>query len=158
MGRVKWVVLLIIIALIVYFIIPGRDDSSEIEAVISRVAASGREKNLNAVMENFSLGYKDEYGFSYPMVKGLIENYFEKYDVLDVEVSDIDTSFRAEEGGEKVAEAHVSVYVQGMKAGIPVALLGTSDAPERITVTLVKSSVSGWKIKSVGGINPPDAY
>lgn len=159
MSRVRWVVpLIILIALTVYFILPRKDDPSEIEAVISRVVASGMEKNLDAVMENFSLAYKDEYGFSYPMVKGFIENYFERYDVFDIEVSGIDTTFKEGEDGEKVAEAHISIYVQGMKSGIPVALLGTSDTPEMITVTLVKSRVSDWKIKSVGGINPRDTY
>ena len=150
----KYIIPLVILGvLLIYFIYTGGDETSEIEAVFNEIIDSGRNKDLEGVTEHFSLYYKDEYGVSYPVVKNIVSNTFERFDSLDGGYGNVSVSLGEDENGEKLAYANVDVKVTGIEGGIPHTLLGTEDTPDNITVTLKKSTFRGWKIIKIEGID-----
>ena len=156
MNVKKVVVLAILVALFLFLVIPRGSDPSEIEHVVGKVVAAGEAKDLDRFMSSFSHDYRDESGLTYVTLKGFVRRMFERYDSFHGEVSRVAASFGKDDQGRRVAAATMDVYVEGVKAGIPVALIGTSDSPKRIKVTLRRGVLGGWKIVSVGGIGTKD--
>lgn len=148
--------LIIIVALIIYFYFPGGDDTSEIEAVFNSIIESAGEKNLEGVTEHFSIHYKDEHGATYPFVKKIIQNAFEKYDGLQGSYSDLSATIGENENGEKEAAANLDIIVKGINSGESHNLIGSDGSPENITVMLKKSSFGGWKITEIEGLETAD--
>ncbi|MEQ9618336.1 MAG: hypothetical protein RIG61_04075 [Deltaproteobacteria bacterium] len=148
--------LIIIVALLVYFYFPGGDDTSEIEAVFNSIIESAGEKNLEGVTEHFSLHYKDGHGVTYPVLKNLTQNAFEKYDGFQASYSGLSATIGENENGEKEAAANLDIIVKGIKSGKKQNLIGSDVSPENITVMLKKSSFRGWKIIEVEGIEKSD--
>ncbi len=149
----KYIVLIIImLGILVYFFLQSGDDPSEIEAVFNEVIDSGRKKDLDGVMEHFSINYRDDYGATYPIVKNVVKNFFERFDGFEADYSNLAVSINESEDGEKEAVANLDAWVSGIRNGIPVPLLGDEDTSQNITVTLVKSKLGGWKIVKVEGI------
>lgn len=154
---VKYIIpILILGVLLIYFIYTGGDETSEIEAVFNEIIDSSRNKDLEGVTEQFSLHYKDEYGASYPVLKNIIENTFEKFDSVDGSYGNVSVSLGEDENGEQLAYANVDVKARGTRAGIPQTLLGIDDTPDNITVILKKSTFGGWKIIKIEGIDAAD--
>jgi len=152
------IALAVVIVVFLYLFYSSANDPSEVKAVLTRVLDAGKGKDLDGVMDNFSLKYKDEYGLSYPLLKGMMKGEFDKYDLFEGEISNLRVVFHKNEQGEKTAIANFDVYVQGMKSGIPIALIGTHDSPDKITVTLIKGVIGGWKIVSVSGVDERGMY
>jgi hypothetical protein len=155
----KYIVLaIIILGLFIYFFLWSGDDPSEIGAVFNDVIEAGKKKDLEGVTEHFSINYRDDYGATYPVVKNVIKNFFERFDSFEGDYSNLAVSINEGEDGEKQAIANLDVWVSGIRNGIPVALLGDEDTPQNITVTLVKSKLGGWKIVKVEGMESDEEF
>ena len=149
----KYIVLaIIILGLFTYLFLSSGDDPSEIGVLFNEMIEVGKKKDLDGVMEHFSINYRDDYGATYPVVKNVVKNFFERFDGFEADYSNLAVSINESEDGEKKAVANLDVQVSGIRNGIPVQLLGDEDTPQNITVTLVKSKLRGWKIVKVEGI------
>ncbi|MBI2485846.1 MAG: hypothetical protein HYW01_02600 [Deltaproteobacteria bacterium] len=148
----KYVILIIIAVVLAYLFFPSGDDTREIEAVFIKAMEAGEKKDLDGVMEPFSINYRDEYGATYPVVKNVLKNFFDKFDDFKGNFSALTVSINETEG-EKQAVANLDVYVLGMKFGIPTSILGDADSPQNLTITLKKSGLGVWKIIKVEGLD-----
>lgn len=148
----KYFFLIIIAVVMAYLFFPSRDDTREIEAVFNKAMEAGEKKDLDGVMEHFSINYRDEYGVTYPVVKSVVKNSFDKFKGFDSKYTDLTVSINETDEGEKQAVANLDVYVLGMKSGIPTSILGDVDSPQNLTVTLKKAILGGWKIIKVEGL------
>ena len=155
----KYIVLAIIISgILIYFFLQSGDDPSEIEAVFNEAIDAGKRKDLGGVMEHFSINYRDDYGITYPVVKNIVKNFFERFDGFEADYSNLIASINESEKGDKQASANLNARVSGIRNGIPVPILGDVDTPQNITVTLVKSKLGGWKIVKVEGIEADEGF
>jgi hypothetical protein len=149
----KYGIFIVIIAVVLaYLFYPSGDDTREVAALLDQALESGKKKDLDGVMEHISLNYKDEYGASYPVVKNVVKNYFEKFDSFDGKYSGLKASINETEGGERQGVANLDIQVWGVKSGIPTPILGDLDSSSNITITLKKSRLGGWKVVKVEGI------
>jgi len=149
----KYVIFAIVIGVVLtYFLLPSGDDTKEIEAVFNKAMEAGKKKDLDGVTEHFSINYRDEYGATYPVVKNIIKNFFDRFDGFDGRYSDLKVSIKETEEGEKQAVANLDVFVSGIRSGIPSPILGVEDSPQNITVTLEESGLGRWKIIKVEGL------
>lgn len=150
----KFIFPLIVLAVALGYMLfrPG-DDASDIEALFNKMAEAAREKNLDAVMEGFSLQYKDGSGASYPVVKNIIGKALEKYGDIEASYSDLDAFITEDEHGYPLAYVSVGVSVTATDNGEVTELLGSEGEPERINVTLEYSALGGWKIAAVDGLD-----
>jgi hypothetical protein len=149
----KYVILIIIAVGLAYLFFPSGDDTREIEAVFIKATEAGEKKDLDGVMEPFSISYRDGYGATYPVVKNVVKNFFDKFDGFEGNFSALAVSINETEQGEKQAVANLDVYILGMKFGIPTSILGDADSPQNLTITLKKSGLGGWKIIKVEGLD-----
>lgn len=131
---------------------PG-DDASDIEALFDKIAEAARAKDLDGVMEGFSLQYKDGSGVSYPVVKNIIGKALEKYDGIEATYSDLDAFITEDEHSYPLAFVSVWVNVTVTDNGRVRELIGSGGEPERINVTLTYSALGGWKIAAVDGLD-----
>ena len=152
MRRLLFPLIVLAIALGYMLFRPG-DDASDIEALFDKMAEAARAKDLEGVMEGFSLQYKDSSGASYPVVKNIIGKALEKYDAIEASYSDLDAFITEDEHGYPEAYVSVGVIVTVTDNGETRQLLGSGGKPERINVTLKYSSLSGWKITAVDGLD-----
>jgi len=148
----RYIIIVIIGAVLAYALFGPGDNTSEIEAVFNKAIEAGEKKDFEGVMEHFSLTYRDEYGATYPVVKKIVKNSFEKFDALNCKYADLKVSINETEKGEKEAVANFNTYISGISFGIPVSLLGGEDSLQNLTVTLKKSSFGEWKIIKVEGL------
>ncbi len=146
------VVLIVLVVLMFFFFFPSEDDTREIEAAIDEIMIAGREKDLEGVMDHFSIHYRDEYGATYPVVKNVIMHFFSNYEGFEGNYSDLKVSIN-DSNEEKVAVASLDVYVSGVKAGQIFPIVGSELSPENIIVTLEKTTLGAWKIKEIEGIS-----
>ncbi|HML94786.1 MAG TPA: hypothetical protein PKC29_05090 [Thermodesulfobacteriota bacterium] len=152
MRRFLFPLIVLAVALGYMMFRPG-DDPSDIEELFDRMAEAARAKDLEGVMEGFSLQYKDGSGASYPVVKNIVSETFEKYGEIDAAYSDFEAFLSADEHGNPEAYISVGVVVTAADNGETRELLGSPGRPERINVTLKYSAISGWKIDAVEGLD-----
>ena len=143
----------IIVVLIVYFFALSGDDSSEIEGVFDDIIESAREKDQEGVLGHFSIHYQDDNGYNYLVIKRVLENEFQQFDSIDGSYERVSVVISEDENGEKIATAKASVKASGVRGGVPKNLLGTEDSFDDITVTLKKSTLGGWKIIEIDGVD-----
>ncbi|MCL4245539.1 MAG: hypothetical protein KJ002_10480 [Candidatus Dadabacteria bacterium] len=136
-----------------YMIFRPGGDAGDIEVLFNEMTEAARAKDLEGVMEGFSLQYKDSSGASYPVVKNIVAKTFEKYGAIDASYSDLDAFITEDEHGYPEAYVSVGVNVTVTDNGETRQLLGSGGEPERINVTLKYSSLSGWKIDAVDGLD-----
>jgi hypothetical protein len=155
----KYIILILIIAAtLTYLFFPSGDDTQEIEAVIQKAMEAGKKKDLEGMMEHFSIEYRDSYGATYPVVKNIIKTFFDKFDSLDGKYSDLKVSMDETEEGEKRAIANFDMYISGIRSDIPTDILGSADSPKNLTLTLKKSKLRGWKIIKVEGTESEEGF
>jgi hypothetical protein len=155
----KYIILILIIAAtLTYLFFPSGDDTREIEAVIQKAMEAGKKKDLESMMEHFSIEYRDSYGTTYPVVKNIIKTFFDKFDSFDGKYSDLKVSMDETEEGEKRAVANFDMYISGIRSDIPTDILGNADSPKNLTLTLKKSKLRGWKIIKVEGIESEEGF
>jgi len=139
--------------LLIYFIFTGGDETSEIETVFNEIIESVRKKDQEGVLEHFSIHYRDERGYNYLVIKKVVESTFQEFDSLDGSYGNISASLSEDENGEMLAYTKIGVKVRGVKRGIPETLLGSDDSYDNIIVTLKKSTLGGWKIINIEGVD-----
>ncbi|MER3446136.1 MAG: hypothetical protein C4291_04530 [Candidatus Dadabacteria bacterium] len=64
---------------------------------------AGKKKDLDGVMEHFSIEYRDDYSTTYPVVKNIIKNIFAGFDGFDGKYSDLKVSMNETGEAEKRA-------------------------------------------------------
>ncbi|MBI4228259.1 MAG: hypothetical protein HY693_00920 [Deltaproteobacteria bacterium] len=144
-------ILIVLVVLIAFFLLPTEDDTREIESMFDEVMMAGRKKDLEGVMDHFSIHYRDENGATYPVVKNIIMNFFSNYDGFDCNYSDLKVSIN-DSDEEEMAVANLDFYVSGIKTGKSFPIIGNELLPENIIVTLEKTTLGAWKIKEVEGV------
>lgn len=152
----KYIIPIIIIAvLIFYFFLPAtkdKDASSEIELLLNNLIESGERKDIDVVMEYFSPEYTDSDNRTYSVIKTIIENAFERFDVIDGGYSDLIVSTKENENGETETAANLNIWIQGIRSGTPYKLIGSENDPQNIDIGFESVMFGGWKILSVEGI------
>ena len=142
---------IVLVVLILLFYLPSGDDTREIESTIDEIMMAGRKKDLDGVMDHFSVHYRDENGATYPVVKSVIMNFFSNYEGFDCNYSNLKVSIN-DSDEEQVAVASLEFYVSGIKAGGLFPIIGSESLPENIIVTLEKTTLGAWKIKEIEGV------
>jgi len=144
--------ILLIGALLFYFFLPASEDkdaSSKIETLLNNLIESGERKDVNVVMEYFSPDYKDASGRTYPVIRNIIKNAFERFDVIEGGYSDLIVSTRENGNGEAETTANLNIWIKGIKKSTPYALIGTKDNPQNINIVFESFMLGGWKILNV---------
>jgi hypothetical protein len=154
----KYIVLIIVIAILAYLFLPSRDDSREIGTVIHEIMEAGKKKDLDGIMKRFSIEYRDDYGTTYPVVKNIIKNFFDRFSSFDGKYSNLKVSVNETEEGEKRAVANLDMYISGINSDTVSAILGSEESPKNLTVTLKKSKLTGWNIVKVEGVEQEDRF
>jgi len=148
--------ILLIGVLLFYFFLPAsndKDDSGKIEILLNNLIESGERKDLNVVMEYFSHDYKDASGRTYPVIKNIIKNAFDRFDDLEGGYSDLIVSTRENGNGEKETTANLNIWVKGIRASTPYALIGTQENPRNVNIVFESFMLGGWKILNVEGLD-----
>ncbi len=143
--------LIVLVVLIMIFFLSSGEDTREIESTIDEIMMAGRKKDIDGVMDHFSIHYRDENGATYPVVKGIVTNFFSIYDGFDCNYSALKVSIN-DSGEEQVAVASLDFYVSGIKTGKSFPIIGSELSPENIIVTLEKTTLRAWKIKEIEGV------
>lgn len=148
----KYIIPIILIGvLLFYFFLSASkdiDDSSKISILLDNLIKSGERKDLNIVMEYFSPDYKDASGRTYPVIKNIIKNAFDRFDVVEGGYSDLIVSIR-----ENETTANLNIWIKGVRKSTPYALIGTEDNPQNINIVLESFMLGGWKILDVEGLD-----
>jgi hypothetical protein len=148
----KYIIPIILIGvLLFYFSLPASkdiDDSSKISILLDNLIKSGERKDLNIVMEYFSPDYKDASGRTYPVIKNIIKNAFDRFDVVEGGYSDLIVSIR-----ENETTANLNIWIKGVRKSTPYALIGTEDNPQNINIVLESFMLGGWEILDVEGLD-----
>jgi len=145
------VLVIVVIALLVFFLCRSTDDTSEISGVIDQMVEAGEKGMQGDLMEHVSIEYKDDYGASYLVVKNVVENFFQKFSKFDTDYKNLAVSIDNSENGDKTAVANLDIHIIGYRSGTPVDILGSEDSYQNITVELKKSKLLGWKITKAEG-------
>jgi len=145
--------LILVAALLVYFFYPGDVNTVEIEGTIKDLVASARHKDPEGFIDHFSIHYKDEYGATYPTLKQVIMNAFDKYESFDADYSNLSVVMSKNEEGHHEASAKVEITITGVQSGVSHHLIGDPESPDKIIITLKKVPLKGWKITKVEGID-----
>jgi hypothetical protein len=149
----KYTIFIIIVTLVlIYFFFPSGDDSREIEIVIQKTMAAGKKKDLEGMMKYFSIDYRDDYGLNYYIVKNIIKTFLDRFDSFNGKYSDLKVSMNETKEGEKQAVANLDIAISGVRSGFATDILGSTDSPKNLTVTLTKSRLTGWEIVKVEGV------
>lgn len=149
----KKIVLILIVAvvLMLFFFLPSEDDTGEIKSGIDEIMIAGRKKDLDGVMDHFSIHYRDENGATYPVVKSIVMDFFSNYEGFDCDYTGLKVSIN-DSDEEQVAVASLDFYVSGIKSGKLFPIIGSQSLPESIIVTFEKTSLGAWKIKGIEGV------
>jgi len=120
-----------------------------IRAVLSDSVAAVEAKDLDRIMYHVSLQYRDEQGFAYLPIKRLIQTAFDRFDGLDVRLTDIKIDIQK---NQALAQANLEVLVasQSKKS----SLIGGRQEPVPIRITLASEALK-WKVLSVNGFKLP---
>lgn len=145
------VILIVSVVLMLVFFLRSEDDTREIESSVDEIMVACRKKDLDGVMDHFSIHYRDENGATYPVVKSVVMDFFSKYEGFDCDYSDLKVSIN-DSDEEQVAVASLDFYVSGIKTGKLFPIIGSESLPENIIVTLQKTSLGAWKIKEIEGV------
>jgi len=153
----KYIIPIVVIGILLfYFFLPAsndNDDSSNISIALNNLIRSGERKDLNVAMEYFSHDYKDASGRTYPVIRNIAKNAFDRFDVLEGGYSDLIVSTRENGNGEAETMANLNIWIIGIKKNTPYALIGTKDNPQNINIVFEKFMLGGWKILNVEGLD-----
>ncbi len=149
----------IVLALLGYMFFRSSDDTSQIEALFNEMIEAAANKDPEAITDKFSLHYKDDNGASYPVIKNIIKKAFEKFDTVGGSYENIFVTLSESADGKAVAVANIDIEAFATKSGVTQSLMGRDGDPDNITVTLEKSTLGGWKITKIEGVeNIEDRY
>ena len=153
--KIKTAIILLVIILAFIFLREDKTNDELFLKIFNEMADSANKKNLEEIMDHFSLHYTDEFGANYFFVKSIIEKTLQRYDSFEAEIKNL-TSSKIEEEGNKQAIVNADFQVFGIKRNIPVPLIGTENGFDNITITFNKTKLRNWKIKEVEGLSDYD--
>ena len=145
------VLVIVIIALLVFYLCRSTDDTSEISEVLNQMVEAGEKGMQGDLMDHVSIEYRDDYGASYLVVKNVVDNFFQKFSNFDTKFNNLAVSLDTSESGDKTAVANLDIHIIGYRSGAPVDILGTEDSYQNVTLELKKTKLLGWKITKAEG-------
>lgn len=149
----KVLISILALSVLAWFLFSGGKNGDEyFNNYFSKMVKAGEEEDTDKFMDNFSLHYKDDYGLNYIVVKNLVKNVFENYDMVQGEFSNLSSSISKDSEGKEIATVNMDVTATADKNGIEKGILGFDSTPDNITIYLEKSTLGSWKIVSVEGI------
>jgi len=153
----KYIIPIVVIAILLfYFFLPASNDndvSSKISILLNNLIESGERKDVDVVMEYFSPDYKDDSGRTYPVIRNIIKNAFDRFDVIQGGYSDLIVSTRENAKGETETTANLNIWIKGIRESTPYTLIGTQDNPQNINIVFESFMLGGWKILNVEGLD-----
>ncbi len=144
----KALILLPVLLLIFILFLRNDGDDKLFTSHFSTMVKAAESKDLEKFMDFFSVHYKDDRGYNYIIIRGIVKNAFGEFETLKGSFSSL-TSSVEKQGEKQSATINMNVQATGVKAGIEVGILGLSDTPKNITVYLEKSRFEKWKIVKI---------
>lgn len=137
--------LLILSPIIIYFLWPS--DESRIKKLIKEGAAAIEKKEMDKVMSKVSFNYYDDYGFTYILIKKLLEDQFRTMSDIKVEYENLKITVKKDSA---IADLDVRVIATiGNETGY---IIGDIKKPMHLKFTLEKERVK-WLVIKTEGLN-----
>lgn len=141
----------VLAAVLAFLILRGLFVSEEDR--IKKVLMDGKEaierEDLKGVMDHISLFYRDDYGFTYLRIKGLLQRLFEEFDDIKIYVERMEVD--VEEEGRATAWLLTWATARGKEGTGYIACSGQQ--PCQVKVELQKGK-TGWKVTRTTGVEP----
>ena len=136
--------LLILSPIIIYFLWPS--DESRIKKLIKEGAAAIEKKEIDKVMSKVSFNYYDDYGFTYILIKKLLEDQFRTMSDIKVEYENLKITVKKDSA---IADLDVRVIATiGNETGY---IIGDIKKPVHLKFTLEKERVK-WLVMKIEGL------
>lgn len=136
--------LLILSPIIIYFLWPS--DESRIKKLIKEGAAAIEKKEIDKVMSKVSFNYYDDYGFTYILIKKLLEDQFRTMSDMKVEYENLKITVKKDSA---IADLDVRVIATiGNETGY---IIGDIKKPMHLKFTLEKERVK-WLVMKIEGL------
>lgn len=136
--------LLILSPIIIYFLWPS--DESRIKKLIKEGAAAIEKKEMDKVMSKVSFNYYDDYGFTYILIKKLLEDQFRTMSDVKVEYENLKITV---EKDSAIADLDVRVIATiGNETGY---IIGDIKKPVHLKFNLEKERVK-WLMMKIEGL------
>jgi hypothetical protein len=116
------------------------DKTKAVTRLLEDGAAALECEDLDRLDKLISLYYKDDFGFTYPSMRGNFSYVFREYDGIT-----ISRTTNAIVIGRDSCIARVSVWVRGTWLGKPSDIVGTENAYEPVDIYCVKEFFR-WKV------------
>ena len=138
--------LLILSPIIIYFLWPS--DESRIKKLIKEGAAAIEKKEIDKVMSKVSFNYYDDYGFTYILIKKLLEDQFRTMSDIKVEYENLKITVKKDSA---IADLDVRVIATiGNETGY---IIGDIKKPMHLKFNLEKERVK-WLVTKTEGLKP----
>lgn len=148
------ILIVVVLVFILVFRCQGKRDHAYFESFISEMERAEKEKNYEDFTDFFSLSYRDENGLNYLYIKNITKRYFDKYERFSSSQSINSVSdFYRDETDNELVDINLDVRVTGFVNGIPADLIGSSNNPDNLTITLRRSVTGSWKVVSISGVD-----
>lgn len=136
--------LLILSPIIIYFLWPS--DESRIKKLIKEGAAAIEKKEIDKVMSKVSFNYQDDYGFTYILIKKLLEDQFRTMSDIKVEYENLKITVKKDSA---IADLDVRVIATiGNETGY---IIGDIKKPVHLKFNLEKERVK-WLVMKIEGL------
>lgn len=136
--------LLILSPIIIYFLWPS--DESRIKKLIKEGAAAIEKKEIDKVMSKVSFNYQDDYGFTYILIKKLLEDQFRTMSDIKVEYENLKITVKKDSA---IADLDVRVIATiGNETGY---IIGDIKKPVHLKFNLEKERVK-WLMMKIEGL------
>lgn len=138
--------LLILSPIIIYLLWPS--DESRIKKLIKEGAAAIEKKEIDKVMSKVSFNYQDDYGFTYILIKKLLEDQFRTMSDIKVEYENLKITVKKDSA---IADLDVRVIATiGNETGY---IIGDIKKPVHLKFNLEKERVK-WLVTKTEGLKP----
>ncbi len=135
--------LLIISPVIIYFLWPS--DESRIKKLIKQGAGAIEKGEIDNVMSKVSFNYQDDYGFTYLLIKRVLEEQFKTMSDIKIEYENLKIAVK-----ENSATAELDVRVIATIGNQTGYVIGEIKRPEHLKFTLEKEHAKWLVIKTEG--------
>lgn len=129
--------------MIIYLLLPS--DESRIKKLIKEGAAAIEKEDIENVMSGVSFNYRDDYGFTYLLLKKMFEFQFKDLSDIQIEYENLKIEVKKDS-----ASAEVDVRVIATFDNNTGYIIGDIKTPEHIKFTLEKERVKWLVIKTEG--------
>lgn len=141
---IVFLLLLILAPVIIYFLWPT--DESRIKKLVKEGAAAVEKKETDKVMAKVSFNYRDDYGFTYMMMKKMFEDQFKRMSDIKIDYEDLKLQIK-----EDSALVDLNVRVIATIGDSTGYIIGDIKTPAHIKLTLEKERAN-WLVTKTEGL------